>query len=75
VAPNGDRLKVFRSEWMHKWYYNWQTEELTQAFKDASQSANWPPGGENQLFSAMKIFGYTVMRFDEFNHKDDWKWP
>lgn len=65
----------FRSEWMSKWYYNWQTEGLTQAFKDASQSANWPPGGESRLFGAMKIYGYSELLMNGYNQKNDWRWP
>jgi hypothetical protein len=65
----------FRSEWMTRWYYYWQSEQLVQAFGNARQSANWPPGGDGQLWNALRVYGYTIMRFDEVNHKNDWRWP
>lgn len=65
----------FRSEWMTKWYYSWQTEGLWQAFKDARQSANWPPGGDSQLFEALRVYGYTNLLMNGYNQKSDWRWP
>ena len=65
----------FRSEWMVKWSYNWQTEGLWQAFQDARQSANWPPGGDGQLWGALQVYGYTNLLFNYYNQKNDWRWP
>lgn len=65
----------FRSEWMFVWQYDWQTEGLWQAFKDARQSASWPPGGDGQLFGAMRIYGYTNLLMNAYNQKNDWRWP
>jgi hypothetical protein len=65
----------FRTEWMQKWYYSWHTEGLYQAFQEASQSANWPPSGESQLFGAMQVYGYTGLLMNGYNQKNDWRWP
>lgn len=65
----------FRSEWMFDWSYNWQSRGLMQAFTNARQTANWPPGGDNRLWEALRVYGYTVIRFNEFNQKNDWRWP
>ncbi|TAL00731.1 MAG: hypothetical protein EPO07_09305 [Verrucomicrobia bacterium] len=65
----------FNGQVFQEWSYNWQTKVLTQAFSDARHDAVWPPGGDNQLWDALRVYGYTVMRFDEYNHKTDWQWP
>ncbi len=65
----------FRTEWMTKWYYNWQTEGLWRAFDEARTSANWPPGGYGQLWGAMQVYGYTNMLMNGYNQKTDWRWP
>ncbi len=65
----------FRTEWMHRWYYYWQSESLIEAFEHARQNANWPPNGDQQLWNALRVYGYVDMRFDGFNHKGDWRWP
>lgn len=65
----------YRTEWMQDWYYYWQSRTLVDALANASGSANWPPGGAGQLWGAMRVYGYTVLRMDEFNHKNDWRWP
>jgi len=65
----------FRTEWMQDWYYYWTFRTLTDAFKNARQSANWPPGGDSQLFGAMKVYGYTNLLMNGYNQKNDWRWP
>jgi hypothetical protein len=60
---------------MFKWYYNWQTEGLWQAFKDGGQSANWRPRGDSQLFGASQVYGYTNLLMNGYNQKNDWRWP
>ena len=75
VWGNAQNAYNFRSEWMTKWYYNWVTEGLRQAFQDASQSAVWPPGGTSQFFGAMKIYGYCGLLMNGYNQKNDWRWP
>jgi hypothetical protein len=75
VWGNAQNAYNFRSEWMQKWYYSWQTEGLYLAFQEASQSANWPPSGEPQLFDAMQVYGYTNLLMNGYNQKNDWRWP
>lgn len=45
---------------------------LTRAIEDARSGSNWPPGGASQLGSAMRVYGYNDLRFDEYNRKNDW---
>jgi hypothetical protein len=63
----------FRSQWMFLWMYDWQTKSLVQALEDARQSSSWVQSG--QLWGALRVYGYTEMKFDEYNHKNDWRWP
>ena len=72
---NAQAFFNFRTEWMTKWYYNWQTEGLWRAFDEARTSANWPPGGYGQLWGAMQVYGYTNMLMNGYNQKNDWRWP
>lgn len=65
----------YRTEWMQDWYYYWQSRSLVDALGNARRTANWPPGGDGQLWGALRVYGYTVLRMDEFNHKNDWRWP
>ena len=65
----------FRTQWMTKWYYNWQTEGLWTAFDEARTSASWPPGGYGQLWGAMRVYGYTNILMNGYNQKNDWRWP
>jgi hypothetical protein len=68
VASQGETLSS-------DWYYNWQTRGLSDALANARQNANWPPGGNGQLWGALRVYGCTVMKLDEYNHKNDWRWP
>jgi hypothetical protein len=70
---NSHDFWIFHSEWMFDWEYNGTT--LDQAFKNARHSSGWPPGGDAQLLGAMRIYGHTNLHFNEFNQKNDWKWP
>ena len=65
----------FRTEWMSDWYYNWTFRTVSDAFKNARQSANWPPGGDEQLFGTMRVYGYTNLLMNSYNRKIDWRWP
>jgi hypothetical protein len=65
----------YRTEWMTKWYYSWQSETLWNALRESVQSANWPPGGEGQLRGAMRVYGYTNLLMNAYNQKNDWRWP
>jgi hypothetical protein len=65
----------YRAEWMQDWYYNWTFRTLFDALKNAGQSANWPPGGDQQLFGALKVYGYTNLLMNGYNQKNDWQWP
>jgi hypothetical protein len=51
---SGQSYYNYRTEWMNKWYYYWQSKTLWQALMEASQSANWPPGGQGQLQGALR---------------------
>ena len=63
----------FRSQWMFDWMYFMNTRELPDSFENARQSSGWV--SQQRLWDALRIYGYTVIRFDEFNHKNDWRWP
>jgi len=65
----------FRGAWMFDWSYWWQSRGVRSAFENARTTASWPPGGYNQLWGALRLFGYTNMQFNAYNQKNDWRWP
>ena len=71
----GDKFYFYRGEFMREWSYNWNTESLVSAFDDAVATSVWPSGGRQQLWSALNVYGYTALKFNEFNQKNDWRWP
>lgn len=66
---------LFNGMVFEEWSYWWQTEGLSDAFEDAVRDTYWPPGGQDQLWGALCIYGYTNMLFNQFNQKNDWRWP
>lgn len=66
---------LFRSQWMTDWSYNDPVRTLTAAFGNARHDATWPPGGDNQLWGALRVYGYADLKFEDYNHKNDWQWP
>jgi hypothetical protein len=66
---------LFNGMVFQEWSYWWQTEGLEEAFEDAVGDVYWPPGGQSQLWGALCIYGYTNMLFNQFNQKQDWRWP
>jgi len=58
---------------MYDWQQSWQTRTLIDAFENGRAASGWVSSG--QLSSGLRVYGYTVMRLDEYNHKADWQWP
>lgn len=81
VSPGGEgwgnvqQNQNFRSYWMSNWSVNWTRAEgeLWRSLQDARSGANWITAG--QFENAIRVFGYRVMKFKEFNGKADWQWP
>ena len=70
-----EKFWQFRGFWMGNWSVNKGNPvlgRLTRAIEDARSGSNWPPGGASQLGSAMRVYGYNDLRFDEYNRKNDW---
>jgi hypothetical protein len=64
----------FRSAWMANWSVNngnYQ-DQLDENLDSASDASSWPPGRLGQLHSALQIYGYRTLKFNEYNHKGDW---
>jgi hypothetical protein len=75
-GPDWGTLQNFfncRSEWMFRWQQNWNTEELVDALEFGRDSSNWIPSG--QFWGALRVYGYTKLRMNEYNQKTDWPPP
>jgi hypothetical protein len=64
-----DKFWECRSFWMGNWSVNLQTT-LTDALLQARAGSNWVP--EQQFRNSLRVYGYTVLGFNEYNRKGDW---
>jgi hypothetical protein len=62
-----------RSQWMFRWQYNWNTEELIDSLEFGRNISNWIP--EQKFLGAIRVYGYTKLRMNEFNQRTDWPQP
>ena len=62
----------FRSYWMGFWA-NSIYEPLNTALDDGNTYSDWVSSG--QFWGAIKVYGYTMMQMEDYNHKGDWTWP
>jgi hypothetical protein len=62
----------FRSFWMGLWAVN-TSYQLDQALKDANLFSGWIDTGK--FDGAIRVYGYTVMQMEDYNHKYDWRKP
>ncbi len=65
---------LFKTYWMANWSVNNGNinDNLDDNLNSASDGARWPPGGLGQLWGAMRLYGYRIMKFNEYNHHGDW---
>lgn len=70
-----DKFWQFRGFWMGNWSVNKNDTDkgrLGEALRLAQSGAIWPPQGLPQLNGALRVHGYQNLRFDEYNHRNDW---
>jgi len=62
----------FRSYWMGFWA-NSIWEPLHDALDDGCRYSNWID--MNKFWSGIRLYGYSVMQMEDYNHKGDWRYP
>jgi hypothetical protein len=60
-----------RSYWMSSWALTFQAD-LDAALYDGNDFSNWVPA--SQFASHIRIFGYSIMIFDDYNFGGDWSY-
>lgn len=62
----------FRSYWMANWsVQNGQEgDELAPVLEQARDGSNWV--GPDKLWGALRVYGFRVLKFNEYNHQGDW---
>ena len=61
------------TQWMFDWQQNWQVKSLTDSLTFGRQSSNWVPN--EKFWGALRVYGYTVLKMNEYNQKNDWPGP
>lgn len=62
-----------RTEWMFQWQQNWNTMSLVAALDTARSNSGWIPDG--QFWGAIRVYGFTNLRMNQYNQKTDWPGP
>lgn len=62
-----------RTEWMFDWQQNWTHRTLVQALENGRNNSNWVPPG--QFEENIRVYGYTALKMNEYNQKNDWPGP
>jgi hypothetical protein len=63
--------KYFRSEWMFQWSFEYT--DLDEAFDLARSNSNWIT--QALMDSALRIYGYNKLGFQDFNRRIQWNGP
>jgi hypothetical protein len=48
-------------------------EPLHDALDDGCRYSNWID--MNKFWSSIRLYGYSVMQMEDYNHKGDWRYP
>jgi hypothetical protein len=71
-----DDALAWRSAWMANWSVNNGNDDdhLNDVFNFTTDNApgHWPPGGTSKLDSTLMIYGYRILKFNEYNRQGDW---
>ncbi|MDD5139533.1 MAG: hypothetical protein PHY43_04635 [Verrucomicrobiales bacterium] len=62
-----------RSEWITSWSYNMNTKPLNQALEDGRHNSDWIQ--QAQFEGGIRVYGYNVLKMNEYNKKTDWPTP
>jgi len=62
-----------RTEWMFQWQYNWSTMTLVDALETGRSHSSWIPA--SQFWGALRVYGFTELRMNQYNQKTDWPGP
>lgn len=61
--------KFFRTEWINQWTSQNQPT-LVQSLGNANQNAAWVSAG--QLWGSLRVYGYHVLKANDYNYRKDW---
>ncbi|HEY5298375.1 MAG TPA: hypothetical protein VIK59_10660 [Verrucomicrobiae bacterium] len=69
-----DNALGFRSSWMGNWSVNNgnPSDGLSDIFTFTADNYGWPPNRSPQLWSALRVYGYRNIKFNEYNRQGDW---
>ena len=63
----------FRSAWMGYWANSFPAMSLTDALVNGNRYTPWID--EDLFGKSIRVYGYTVLKIEDYNHKNDWRYP
>ncbi len=63
----------FQSYWIGNWANDADQPSIETALTRANNGAGWV--SHQQLWGALRVYGYNGMRMRDYNRKGDWRWP